>query len=51
MPFEKYVIGTGPLLEWAMVNWAEVEPNETLHAIDIGQDGDYKFDLSGMALT
>jgi hypothetical protein len=42
----KYLIGTGVLLEWAMASWREVEPDTVLHPIDIGQDRDYRFDLS-----
>ncbi len=47
MPCEKYVIGTGPSLEWAMAQWAEAAPAEILHRIDVGQDNDYRFDRSG----
>lgn len=42
----KYLIGTSGLLEWAMASWREVEPDTVLHPIDIGQDRDYRFDLS-----
>lgn len=45
MPSEKYVIGSGALLEWAMAAWAEASPEESLHALDIAQDGSYSFDL------
>ena len=46
---KKYVIGNGLLLEWAMASWAEVAPDQKLHAIDVGQDGDYRFDLCSLA--
>ena len=45
----KYLIGTGVLLEWAMASWREVEPDTVLHPIDIGQDRDYRFDLSTLS--
>ena len=46
---KKYVIGNGLLLEWAMASWAEVAPDQKLHAIDVGQDSDYRFDLCALA--
>lgn len=49
MPSEKYVIGSGALLAWALAAWAEVAPDETIRAIDIGQDSDYQFDLRVLA--
>lgn len=44
----KYIVGNGHLLEWALAAWAEVEPGTTLHAIDVGQDSDYRFDLQAL---
>ena len=49
MPSEKYVIGSGAVLAWALASWAEVAPDETLRSVDIGQDGDYQFDLGVLA--
>ncbi|QHI97961.1 hypothetical protein GT347_08115 [Xylophilus rhododendri] len=48
MPSEKYVLGSGALLAWALAGWAEIEPQTQLHAIDIGQDKDYRFDLAAL---
>ncbi|MDP4075698.1 DapH/DapD/GlmU-related protein [Acidovorax sp. A1169] len=44
----KYVIGSGALLEWAMAAWTEAAPEETLHPLDVVQDGNYTFDLSAL---
>lgn len=46
---DKYILGTGPLLQWALACWAEVQPGLTLHPLDIGQDRDYRFDLAELA--
>lgn len=46
---KKYVIGHGALLDWAMASWTEVTPEQALEAIDVGQDGNYRFDLSALA--
>lgn len=48
MSSRKYVIGTGALLEQALAGWAEIAPTEVLQAIDIGQDGDYRFDMRAL---
>jgi len=48
MSSRKYVIGTGPSLDWAMAHWAEAATEETLSRIDVGQDKDYRFDRSGL---
>jgi carbonic anhydrase/acetyltransferase-like protein (isoleucine patch superfamily) len=44
----KLVIGTGERLRWAMQAWAEVNPQLTLHGIDVGQDAHYDFDLQAL---
>lgn len=49
MRSKKYVIGTGSLLQWAMASWAEVAGDESLHAIDVGQEADYRFELRDLA--
>ena len=49
MRSKKYVIGTGALLQWAMASWAEVACDEQLHAVDVGQDTDYRFNLRDLA--
>lgn len=49
MSSDKYIVGAGPLLQWAMAAWAEAEPGATLHPVDIGQDKDYRFDLGALA--
>lgn len=48
MASDKYIVGAGPLLQWVLAAWAEAEPATTLHAIDVGQDRDYRFDLGGL---
>lgn len=45
----KLVIGSGPMLRQALQAWAEMEPAQTLHAIDVGQDAHYRFDLQALA--
>jgi acyl-[acyl carrier protein]--UDP-N-acetylglucosamine O-acyltransferase len=45
----KYILGSGPLLQWALACWSEVAPDITLHPLDIGQDHDYRFDLAALA--
>ena len=45
MPFEKYVLGSGDSLQWALAAWTEIEPDTTLHPVDIGQDKEYRFNL------
>lgn len=49
MLFEKYVLGNGDYLHWALAAWAEVEPDIQIHALDIGQDKDYRFNLEPLA--
>ncbi len=49
MSSRKYIVGTGTLLGWAQACWAQVEPDTVLHAIDVGQDRDYQFDLETLA--
>ncbi len=48
MPSEKYLIGSGALLQWALAAWADVAPDTVLHPVDIGQDQDYRFDLGAL---
>ncbi|KLD74687.1 hypothetical protein FZ025_04295 [Xanthomonas hyacinthi] len=48
MPSEKYLIGSGALLQWALAAWAEVAPDSVLHPVDIGQDQDYRFNLGAL---
>ncbi len=48
MSSDKYVVGSGALLQWALAAWAEAAPSERLHPIDIGQDKDYRFDLGAL---
>ncbi len=48
MHSEKFVVGTGVLLQWALASWAEVTPDERLRPIDIGQDAAYRFDLASL---
>ncbi|GKT24224.1 DapH/DapD/GlmU-related protein [Acidovorax sp. SUPP3334] len=42
----KFVIGSAALLKAALASWSEIAPNETLYPIDVGQDRDYRFDLT-----
>jgi UDP-3-O-[3-hydroxymyristoyl] glucosamine N-acyltransferase len=42
----KYVIGVGPMLDWALLAWAEVAPALELRKITLQQDHSYAFDLS-----
>ena len=46
---QKYILGSGPLLQWAMACWTEASPGLVLHPLDIGQDSDYRFDLGALA--
>lgn len=48
MSFDKYIIGSGILLDWAMAAWAQASPHEQLHPVDIGQDMHHHFDLSAL---
>ncbi len=47
-PATKYVVGHGPLLQSALAHWADLQPGTVLHAIDVGQDRDYRFDLAAL---
>lgn len=49
MHSKKYVVGHGALLDWAMTAWTEVDPGIDLHKVDVGQDTDYRFELSVLA--
>lgn len=49
MSSEKYVLGHGAELQWALAAWAEVEPETKLHPIEVGQDTDYRFNLDSLA--
>lgn len=48
MSSEKYVVGSGPMLQWIMAAWAEAAPDTVLHAVDVGQDAHYRFDLGAL---
>jgi len=48
MSCEKYLIGSGALLQWALAAWAEAAPETVLHPVDVGQDQDYRFDLGAL---
>ncbi|WP_045757856.1 DapH/DapD/GlmU-related protein [Xanthomonas albilineans] len=48
MSSEKYVIGSGALLRWALAAWAEAAPDTVLHPVDIAQGKDYCFDLDAL---
>lgn len=41
----KYIVGTQPLLEWAIAAWREVAPDTELIAIELTQNQSYQFDL------
>ncbi|WP_045727104.1 DapH/DapD/GlmU-related protein [Xanthomonas sp. GPE 39] len=45
MSCEKYVLGSGALLRWALAAWAEAAPDTVLHPVEIAQGKDYRFDL------
>ena len=49
MSSDKYVIGSGALLAWALASWAEVAPGQSLHGVDVGPDGGESFDLGALA--
>lgn len=48
MPSEKYVLGSGERLHWALAAWAEIEPETTLRPVHISQDEVYRFNLDAL---
>lgn len=48
MSSDKYIVGSGAMLQWAVSAWTEAEPGIHMHAIDVGQDSDYRFDLAAL---
>ncbi|MFC6839863.1 DapH/DapD/GlmU-related protein [Xanthomonas theicola] len=48
MSSEKYLIGSGALLQWVLAAWAEAAQQTVLHPVDVGQDQDYRFDLAAL---
>lgn len=48
MLYDKYVVGSGALLDWALANWAEVLPEIALHRVEIPQGTDDRFELQAL---
>ncbi|MDV0439570.1 DapH/DapD/GlmU-related protein [Xanthomonas sacchari] len=48
MSSDKYVVGSGALLRWALAAWAEAAPDCVLHPLDVAQGKDYRFDLDAL---
>lgn len=48
MSYDKYVVGSGALLDWALASWTEIAPEIKLHRVEITQDDDYRFELQAL---
>lgn len=46
MRSKKYIIGCGDFLERALSDWGELDTDDHLIGIEMGLQGDYKFDLT-----